>query len=243
MNLQPAFVISLVVTVVGAVALCQPRQYAWVGDQTGYAPAQPIEFSHKIHAKDNGIPCEYCHSGARKGPVAEIPAASTCMNCHSEVAKNAPEVKKVAAALKTGRGIEWVRIHDLPHFTRFDHSAHVAAGVSCQTCHGPVETMARVEQTRHMSMGWCIECHRDPTRAKPALVQVTGSQAPDPAASPPPAAAAMAPAATTRAVAAVAAAPPPTAPDGGKAPPAHDPHAWLGSRKSRASTECSTCHY
>lgn len=176
MNLQPAAVISLVVTVVGALALFQPRQYAWIGDQTGYAPPQPIEFSHKLHAKENSIPCEYCHSSARKGPVAGIPAADTCMNCHSEVAKDSPEVRKVVQALKERRSIEWVRVHDLPDFTRFDHSAHVTAGVSCQTCHGPVETMARVEQTRHMSMGWCVECHRDTTGTQPTLVPITADR-------------------------------------------------------------------
>src|SRR5262245_40170605 len=104
-QLQPAAVISLVITVVVGLALFQPRQYAWIGDQTGYAPVQPVEFSHKIHAKDYSIPCEYCHSGARRGPVAWIPSASTCMNCHSEIAKNSPEVRKVAAALKEGRPI------------------------------------------------------------------------------------------------------------------------------------------
>jgi hypothetical protein len=161
MNLQPAAVISLVITVVGGLALYQPKQFAWVGDQTGYSPVQPIEFSHKLHAKDNGIPCEYCHSGARKGPVAGIPAARTCMNCHSQISKSSPEVRKVAAALKEGRPIEWVRIHDLPDFARFDHSAHVTAGVACQKCHGPVETMTRIEQHQHLSMGWCVGCHRD----------------------------------------------------------------------------------
>lgn len=161
MNLQPAAVISLVITIVGGLALYQPKQYAWIGDQTGYSPTQPIEFSHKVHAKENAIPCEYCHSGARKGPVAGIPAASTCMNCHSQIGKNSPEVRKIAAALKEGRSIEWQRIHDLPDFARFDHSAHVNKGVKCQTCHGPVETMARIEQQQPMSMGWCVQCHRD----------------------------------------------------------------------------------
>jgi cytochrome c7-like protein/class III cytochrome C family protein len=167
MNLQPAAVISLVITVVGGLALYQPTQYAGIGDQTGYAPPQPIEFSHKVHAKENSIPCEYCHSGARKGPVAGIPAASTCMNCHSQVDKNDSEVRKVVAALRNRRPIEWVRVHDLPDFTRFDHSAHVNQGVSCQTCHGPVETMARIEQHQNMTMGWCVQCHREYTARPP----------------------------------------------------------------------------
>jgi hypothetical protein len=160
-NLQPAVVISVMVTIVGGLTLYQPSQYAWIGDQTGYSPVQPIEFSHKIHAKDNSIPCEYCHSGARRGAAAGVPAASTCMNCHSEIKQESPEIQKIAEALKNQRPIEWVRVHDIPDFTCFDHSAHVTKGVSCQTCHGPVETMARIEQSRSMSMGWCVNCHRD----------------------------------------------------------------------------------
>jgi hypothetical protein len=160
-NLQPAAVLSVVITVVGGMALYQPKQYAGIGDPTGYSPMQPIEFSHKVHARDHGIACEYCHSGVRKGPVAGLPAASTCMNCHAQIRKDAPEVRKIAAAVKTGRPIAWVRVHDLADFVRFDHSAHVSKGVACQTCHGPVETMPRIEQNRNMTMGWCVRCHRD----------------------------------------------------------------------------------
>jgi hypothetical protein len=92
--------------------------------------------------------------------VAGVPAASTCMNCHSEIGKNSPEVRKIAAALEQGKPIEWTRIHKVADFVRFDHSAHVNMGVSCQTCHGPVDSMARIEHTKHMSMGWCVSCHR-----------------------------------------------------------------------------------
>jgi len=173
MNLQTGAVISLVITLVGALVLYNPKEYAWIGNQTGYAPTQPIEFSHKVHAKDNAIPCEYCHFSARKGPVAGIPSANVCMNCHSEIkklsteTKESPEIKKIADAIKANRPIEWVRIHKVPDFVRFDHSAHINKGVACQTCHGPVETMARIEQTRHMSMGWCVQCHRQYTANPP----------------------------------------------------------------------------
>jgi cytochrome c7-like protein/class III cytochrome C family protein len=160
MNLQPAAVASVVITLVVALAIYQPKRYAWPGDQTGYSPAQPIEFSHKVHARDNSIPCEYCHSSARKGPVAGIPAASTCMNCHSQIDKNDSEVRKIATAVQQQKPIEWTRIHKMADFVRFDHSAHVSKGVACQTCHGPVERMDRVEQTQPMTMGWCVSCHR-----------------------------------------------------------------------------------
>ncbi|MCC6444347.1 MAG: cytochrome c3 family protein [Armatimonadetes bacterium] len=167
MNLQTGAIISLVLTVGGGILLYNPRQYAWIGNQTGYSPRQPIEFSHKVHAKDNAIPCEYCHAGARKSPVAGVPADAVCMNCHSQVLKASPEVRKIADAVKRNRPVEWIRIHKVPDFVRFNHSAHVTKGVACQTCHGPVETMARVEQTRHMSMGWCVQCHRQYTKNPP----------------------------------------------------------------------------
>lgn len=167
-SLQTGAVISLVITIVGALALYEPQHYAWIGDQTGYAPVQPIEFSHKVHAKDYAIPCEFCHFSARRGPVAGIPSARLCLICHAEVKKDSPEVQKIVAAVESGRPIDWVRVHDLPDFVRFDHRAHVSKGVACQTCHGPVETMARLEQASSLSMGWCVNCHRKYTRQPPA---------------------------------------------------------------------------
>jgi len=170
-NRRTAGVISLVVTVLGVMVLYDPKHYRWIGDQTGYAPIQPIAFSHKTHAKDNGIPCEYCHFGARKSPVAGVPAASMCMNCHSQIKGSTPEAQaeigKIITAVQSNEPIRWVRVYDLPDFVRFDHSAHLAKGVTCQTCHGPVETMARVEQVRHLSMGWCVQCHRQVTAHPP----------------------------------------------------------------------------
>lgn len=159
--------VSATLTLAGVVTMFDPKQYAWIGDQTGYAPVQPIAFSHKVHAKDNSIPCEYCHFSARRGPAAGVPPANVCMNCHGEIRKDAPDIVKLRKAVEAGKPIEWVRVHKVADFVRFDHSAHVVKGVACQTCHGPVETMARVEQTRHMSMGWCVGCHRRLTKKPP----------------------------------------------------------------------------
>jgi hypothetical protein len=160
MSLRSAFIISLVVTVVGAAVVIAGSSFRMPGDQSGYAPVQPIAYSHKVHAGDNKIPCLYCHSSAEKGPVAGIPAASTCMNCHTKIRADRPEVKKIAAALAEGRPIRWVRVHDLPDHAVFDHSRHVNTGVSCQSCHGPIETMHRVARFDAMTMGFCINCHR-----------------------------------------------------------------------------------
>jgi len=156
-----------------------------VGVDQGYQPIQPIHYSHKIHAGDNGIDCKYCHSSARVSKNAGIPSLNVCMNCHkniSEVAEETatPEHSKVfydgeiqklydavgwdkAGQKYTGvtKPVKWVRIHNLPDFVYFNHSQHViVAGVECQTCHGPVETLEIMEQFSPLTMGWCVDCHR-----------------------------------------------------------------------------------
>ena len=133
-----------------------------IGIQQGYKPAQPINFSHKIHAGDNEIDCNYCHTGVRKSKNANIPSANICMNCHSTVKKESPEIQKIYKAIETNQPIEWVRIHNLPDFAYFNHSQHVkVGGVECQTCNGPIEEMDVVEQHSDLTMGWCVNCHRD----------------------------------------------------------------------------------
>lgn len=140
--------------------------YRWVGNDQGYAPPQPIPFSHDLHAGQMNIGCLYCHPAAEKGPVAGVPGVGVCMNCHRVVKKRAEqtapsaEIAKIHAAWEAGTTIEWVRVHRLPDYVFFNHSAHVTNGVECQTCHGPVQTMERVRQAGDLSMGWCIDCHR-----------------------------------------------------------------------------------
>jgi hypothetical protein len=160
MSLKTAKIISLLLTVTGAVVIYQGATFRWLGDQQGYEPQQPIAFSHKLHAGDNQIACLYCHSAAEKSRVAGIPAASTCMNCHSQIKKDSPEIQMVARSISENRPIEWVRVHDLPDHAVFNHSRHVTAGVKCQQCHGPVETMERVSQADSLFMGACVTCHR-----------------------------------------------------------------------------------
>ncbi len=144
-----------------AVAIYFPAAtFRQPSDQQGYSPLQPINFSHKIHAGDNKIPCLYCHFGAEKSAVAGIPPANVCMNCHSEVRKDSPEIQKIVTAIQTRRPIQWIRVDNLPAFVSFNHSRHVSVGVPCQTCHGPVETMKRVAQFQNLTMGWCVNCHR-----------------------------------------------------------------------------------
>jgi hypothetical protein len=131
-----------------------------VGNHEGYEPAQPIAYSHAVHAGELKIPCLYCHYGAERSRHAGVPSTSICMNCHSQVRKDAPEVQKLASAVERGEPIPWVKVHRLPDFAYFNHSRHVRADVACQTCHGPVETMVRIRQAQPMTMGWCLDCHR-----------------------------------------------------------------------------------
>lgn len=138
------------------------------GFREGYAPVQPVKFSHKIHAGTNKIDCMYCHFASDKGRHAGIPPTNLCMNCHTKVKTDSPEIKKVKEAVVTKKNIEWVRVHNLPDFAYFNHSQHVnVAKVSCQTCHGEVQTMEVLKQEKPMNMGWCIECHRDNKIAPP----------------------------------------------------------------------------
>ncbi|WP_297702903.1 cytochrome c3 family protein [uncultured Eudoraea sp.] len=170
--------------------------YGWVmqiGIDQGYAPIQPIHYSHKIHAGDNKIECKYCHSSARVSKHSGIPSLNVCMNCHKSIYeyKGNPEgpsaedlangytnefytgeIKKLYKAVGwdeenqqyTGdsQPVEWVRIHNLPDLAYFNHSQHVSvAGIECQTCHGPVEEMEIMYQFSTLTMGWCINCHRE----------------------------------------------------------------------------------
>lgn len=132
-----------------------------IGIQQGYAPKQPIAYSHKLHAGQYKIDCNYCHTGVNKGKSATIPAANICMNCHGVIKKESPEIQKIYTAIEQNRPIEWIRVHNLPDLAYFNHAQHVNVGnIQCQTCHGEIEKMEVVEQRSSLTMGWCIDCHR-----------------------------------------------------------------------------------
>lgn len=133
-----------------------------IGYNKGYEPEQPIAYDHSLHVGQLKIQCQYCHNQVERTKHSNIPALSTCMNCHNQVATDRPGVQKMAEAYGAGKSIEWVRVHMLPDFVHFNHSAHVSKGVNCQTCHGPIETMKKVSQFSDLSMGWCVNCHRQP---------------------------------------------------------------------------------
>lgn len=127
----------------------------------GYRPQQPVPFSHKLHAGDMGMDCRYCHNTVERAAVAAVPPAQTCMNCHSLVKKDSPRLKLVRDSYNTGETIPWVRVHQLPDYAFFDHRPHLAAGVGCSSCHGRIDKMTVVEMDQPLSMGWCLDCHRN----------------------------------------------------------------------------------
>lgn len=196
---QRVITIALLIGVGFGLSLLASAMGVWrmPDNQQGYAPEQPIAYSHRLHAGELQIDCKFCHSAAETSRYAGIPSSDVCMKCHRYVtapydetlqelqladkekrppkAIISPEMKKLYdslgldAALQpvpgaTAKSIPWVRVHNLPDFACFSHQAHVSAGVTCQHCHGPVESMERVEQFSPLSMGWCVNCHRETTR-------------------------------------------------------------------------------
>lgn len=134
-------------------------------DGVGYAPVQPIAFSHRLHAGTMAIDCQYCHTGVAVSPHASVPPVATCMNCHSVARKNRPEIIKLTKFYEEGVALPWKRIHRVPDYAYFNHSVHVNKGIPCASCHGSVESMDVVQQVSQFTMGACLDCHRNaPTR-------------------------------------------------------------------------------
>ena len=132
-----------------------------IGVHQGYAPKQPISFSHKLHAGEMKINCQYCHTGVYKGKQAGIPSANICMNCHNAIKRESPEIQKIYTAIENNKPIEWVRVHNLPDLAYFNHAQHTnVGGLECKNCHGGIEAMEVVQQRSTLTMGWCIDCHR-----------------------------------------------------------------------------------
>jgi len=135
-------------------------QFGW-GYNGGYSPDQPIPFSHQLHVGENKMQCLYCHNQTERSVHANIPALSTCMNCHLLVKTDSPHIQKLREAYDKGDSIPWVKVHMLPDHVKFNHAAHLSKGVNCEQCHGPIQTMAKVYQYQDLSMGWCVNCHRN----------------------------------------------------------------------------------
>lgn len=129
----------------------------------GYAPEQPVPYSHEFHVGELGLDCQYCHTNVFDSYYANVPATETCMNCHSQIDSQSPEeIQKIRDSFESNEPIEWVRVHALPDYVFFDHSIHVNVGVGCESCHGRVDRMEVITQKEPLSMSWCLDCHRAP---------------------------------------------------------------------------------
>jgi hypothetical protein len=135
----------------------------YITDQT-ITLSQPVPFSHAHHVGGLGLDCRYCHSGVEKSAIAGIPPTHTCMTCHSQLYTQTEMLAPVRTSLAENKPIRWNKVNKLPDYVYFDHSIHIAKGVGCTTCHGPVDRMPLVRQAAPLTMGWCLNCHRDPAQ-------------------------------------------------------------------------------
>ena len=157
--LQIGVVLALVggVVTAGVTYYCTPKY-----TRAGYQPVQPVPFAHATHTGQLGVDCRYCHNTVDKSWFSSIPAASTCMNCHSLVLKDDPRLALVRESAATGKPIPWVQVHIVPDYVYFNHEVHVARGISCVDCHGRVDRMSEVRHAKPFSMSFCLDCHRQP---------------------------------------------------------------------------------
>jgi formamidopyrimidine-DNA glycosylase len=152
---------ALVLVVVATLAAISRSSYV---TEVGVARNQPVQFSHKHHVSDDGIDCRYCHTSVEESSFAGIPSTKICMNCHTQIWAESPILAPVRESFRTGKSLEWTRVHNLPGFVYFDHSIHVHKGVGCVTCHGRVDQMPLMWRESTLYMEWCLECHRNPER-------------------------------------------------------------------------------
>jgi hypothetical protein len=128
----------------------------------GYRPVQPVPYSHALHAGELGLDCRYCHVSVETAAVANLPPTATCMNCHTLIKRDSQSLAPIRASQQNGKPMRWVRVHNVPDYAYFHHAVHVRAGVGCASCHGAIHRMEVVQQVEPLSMGWCLDCHRNP---------------------------------------------------------------------------------
>lgn len=172
-NKLPSLIIINVV--VGVIAITAFIWYFFSPEYTdvGYRPVQPVPYSHKFHAGDLGLDCRYCHTSVEISSVSIIPPTNTCMNCHSLILTDSEKLAPIRESFNTGSPMQWIKVHNLPDFVYFNHSVHISAGVGCFSCHGNIAEMEVVTQEEPLSMGWCLECHRNPAPNLRPIEEVT----------------------------------------------------------------------
>lgn len=181
-TLARAVLLATACALVGGLGLLLAWPYTAHVTRQDIAVEQPIQFSHEHHVGGLGLDCRYCHGAVEQSRFAGLPPTHTCMTCHSQIWTNAGMLAPLRRSLAEGVPIRWRRVHDLPDYVYFDHSVHVANGVGCSTCHGPVDRMPQVRQVAPLTMGWCLDCHRDPAphlRPRSAVFDMRWQAPPD----------------------------------------------------------------
>lgn len=167
--------IALIIKVIGLVFVVwyffSPKY-----TDVGYSPVQPIPYSHRLHVGQLGMDCQYCHTTVSYSAKASVPPTATCMNCHSQIKPDSPKLAALRESWVNDTPVEWVRVHMLPDYAQFNHSAHINVGVGCQSCHGRVDRMEVVIQKEPLSMSWCLDCHRNPAPNLRPVSEVTNMQ-------------------------------------------------------------------
>lgn len=164
----PVGAVAVLSTVLTVGWFTQPDRYV-----RGYAPQQPIPFSHQLHAGSLKMSCQYCHSGVTKSRAAGVPSLELCMGCHKVTRTDRPAIQRMTQIYNSGDTLAWKRVHTLPDHVFFNHRPHVTAGIACQTCHGEVQTMPVLTRVMSMRMSNCLACHRDPHAALPKDSKIT----------------------------------------------------------------------
>jgi Cytochrome c7 and related cytochrome c len=174
-NKLPLQIIIFVLILVGVVTAATTYYATPKYTRIGYAPVQPVPFSHALHNGQLGIDCRYCHIGVDKGATSTVPTAQTCMNCHNTglIKADSPALAPVRESYASGDPVKWVKIHQAPDYVYFNHAVHVNRGISCVECHGQINEMEVVAHSKPLSMGFCLDCHRDPAAHVRPLDQIT----------------------------------------------------------------------
>jgi len=141
--------------------------------EVGYMPTQPVPYSHALHVGTLGIDCRYCHNTVEESGFAAVPPTQTCMNCHTQIHVQSPKLEPVRESYATGMPVEWIKVHKLADYAFFNHAAHVNRGVGCVECHGRIDQMEVVYRVAPLSMGWCLDCHRNPVDALRPRSEIT----------------------------------------------------------------------
>ena len=161
-NKAPLQVVIALLIVIGTITAGATYYLTPKYSRVGYQPVQPVPFEHSLHVGELGLDCRYCHNQVEKSGHSNVPATSTCMNCHNQVQVLSEKLEPVRDSFASGESIPWVQVHKVPDYVYFNHSVHVNRGISCFECHGQVNEMDEVRHEKSFSMGFCLECHRNP---------------------------------------------------------------------------------